>query len=227
MPSRPTRPIQPQPRVLAPRAGLVLLLLLLALLAYAGVPGVVVLVLTLLALAVTVGTHLRVHVQRCQRPRRDRAELLRTPAQVGFSLALVAPLGSLVAIVAANALSVMAGSVVGDGHLLLRLGLVVFALFPCVSIGYRCGRWWAFTGSACLGALLLLSALILGPRSSEQLGSVAFAVAVIALATATGSLQRALHRAHGNPRASARRNRPAGTTAGGAAARTAAHRLAR
>jgi hypothetical protein len=55
-------------------------------------------------------------------------------------LVAVVVIGSLVAVVLTVVLAAVAHSFVGDGSVLLKLLLAMFALGPCLSIGYRCGR---------------------------------------------------------------------------------------
>lgn len=179
------------------------LLVPVLLLARPGALGVALFAVLLLALLATVGAHLRLQPPRGHRlPPGERA-LLQTPAQVGLGLAVVVVGGSFVAIVVSIVLATFIASLAGDGNELLRVSLAVFALGPCVSIGYRCGRWWAFAGSAALAPLLGLCVLIVGPRNASGAGFVLLAVAAVALAVAAGSLRRELT----GPRA-ARRTRP-------------------
>ena len=174
------------PSITAP-AGLALLVVAV-LLADSGASGVAFFVLLLLALAGVVGVHLHAGS-------RTPPALLRTAREVGLGLAVVVVGGGMLTIVVGVALSLVAGSVVGDGALTVRMAVAVLILGPCVSIGYRCGRWWAFAGAAALAPLLLLGILVDGPRSAARLEFAAFAIAAVALATAVGSLRRALHHA--------------------------------
>ncbi len=176
-------------RAYAAPSALVLLVAAVAL-AGPGTPGVLLLVVLLLALGLTVGLHLRLEPRRGHGRPAEQRPLLRTPTQVALGVTVVVVAGSFAAIVASIVLATVAPSV-GDGSLLLRLCLVVCALGPCLSIGYRCGRWWAFLGSAGLAPLLGLCVLIVGPRSWSGLGFVVLAVTAVALAVAAGSLQRA------------------------------------
>ena len=180
-------------QVLSPHAASIplALLLLAVLLADAGSTGVAFFVLLVLALTAVVGVHLHANSRLGRRP--PPPALLRTAQEVGFGLAVVVVAGGTLTIVVALALSLVAGSVVGDGALTVRMAVAVLILGPCVSIGYRCGRWWAFAGAAVLAPLLLLGILVDGPRSAGRLEFAAFAIAAVALATAVGSLRRALH----------------------------------
>jgi hypothetical protein len=196
-----------RPRALATPSALALLVLA-ALLARAGTSAVAMFVLLLLGLLLTVGIHLRLQPPLGQGAPAGRP-LLRTPAQVGLGLAAVVVAGSLVAIVVSIVLAAFATPLVGDGSLLLRVSLAVFALGPCMSIGYRCGRWWACLGSAGLAPVFGICVLIVGPRSWSGAGFAVLAVTGVALAVAAGSLQRALAGAGVSSRArSSSRSRP-------------------
>jgi hypothetical protein len=187
MPSLPATRRRRRRSLVAP-AGLVLLVASV-LLADPSSTGIAFFALLLLALAAVVG----VHVQARSAARRPPPPaLLRTVPQVGLGLAVVVAAGGLLTVVLALALSVLAGSVVGDGALTVRAALAALILGPCVSIGYRCGRWWAFAGAAALVPLVLLAVLIYGPRSPGGLAAAAFMIAAVALATAIGSLRREL-----------------------------------
>jgi hypothetical protein len=168
------------------------LLVPVVLLARPGALGVALFAVLLLALLLTVGAHLRLQPLRGHRSPPGGPPLLQTPTQVGLGLAVVVVGGSLVAIVVSLLLSTLVKPLAGDGNGLLRVSLAVFALGPCVSIGYRCGRWWAFAGSAALAPLLGLCVLIVGPRTWSGAGFVLLAVAAVALAVAAGSLRREL-----------------------------------
>jgi hypothetical protein len=178
-----------------------------------GSTGIALFVLLLLALAAVVGVHLQT---RSATRRPPPPALLRSVPQVGFGLAAVVAAGGVLTVLVALGLSLVAGSIVGDGALTVRLAVTVLILGPCVSIGYRCGRWWAFAGAAALVPLLLLGILVDGPRSAGQVEFAAFATAAVALATAVGSLRRALyHEAHSArlPRHASTRRAPATPTA--------------
>lgn len=149
--------------------------------------------LLLLALAATVGTHLWLDRQRPRRSRPSKQpDLLRTLAEVGLGLVVVVVIGCLVAVVLTLVLSGIASRLVGDGGVLLRVLLAVFALGPCFSIGYRCGRWWSFAGGAALAPLLALCVLIVGPRSLYGFEVALLIVVAVAFAASAGSLRRAL-----------------------------------
>jgi hypothetical protein len=209
MPSLPAASFSRRRSLVAP-AGLVLLVASV-LLASAGSTGIAFFVLLLLALATVVGVHLQTR-SGARRP--PPPALLRTVPQVGFGIALVVAAGGLLTVLVALGLSVLAGSVVGDGALTVRAALGALILGPCVSIGYRCGRWWAFSGAAALVPLLLLAVLVYGPRSPGGLAGPAFAIAAIALATAIGSLRRELANAARSRRPrTARPARPPAPTA--------------
>jgi hypothetical protein len=168
------------------------LLVPVVLLARPGALGVALFAVLLLALLLTVGAHLRLQPLRGHRSPPGGPPLLQTPTQVGLGLAVVVVGGAFVAIVVSLLLSTLVKPLAGDGNGLLRVSLAVFALGPCVSIGYRCGRWWAFAGSAALAPLLGLCVLIVGPRTWGGAGFVLLAVATVALAVAAGSLRREL-----------------------------------
>jgi hypothetical protein len=162
------------------------------LLARPGTLGVVLFAVLVLALLTTVGAHLRVQPRSGRRLPPGERPLLQTPVQVGLGLVVVVVAGSLVAVVVSIVLATLVSSLAGDGNQLLRVSLAVFALGPCASIGYRCGRWWAFAGSAALAPLLGLCVLIVGPRTWSGAGFVLLAVAAVALAVSAGSLRREL-----------------------------------
>jgi hypothetical protein len=114
---------------------------------------------------------------------------LRTPGQLALAVIVVAGVGATMVIVVSVLLSVAASSLVGDGSALVRFLLVVFVLGPCVSLGIRCGRWWAFLGAAGLVPLLVFAMLVAGSVSSTGLEFAAVAVLATAFALAVGSLQ--------------------------------------
>jgi hypothetical protein len=105
---------------------------------------------------------------------------------------VVVGIGALGTVVVSFLVSAVASSLVGDGSLLIRLLLVVFAVGPCLSIGDRCGRWWAFIGSVALVPMLGFGVLVAGRGSSSDLAFLLLAVLMTAFALAAGSLQRAL-----------------------------------
>jgi hypothetical protein len=114
--------------------------------------------------------------------------MFRTPGQIALAVVVVAGGGTLTVLLVSVLLAVVASSLVGDGSALVRLLLVAFVLWPCVSLGRRCGRWWAFVGAA--GLLPLLGvALLVGGSVSSGVGFVALAVLGTASALALGSLQ--------------------------------------
>jgi hypothetical protein len=118
---------------------------------------------------------------------------LRTPGQVSLGVVIVFGIGSMTAVVVSLILAAAIPSVVGDGTWVVRLSFVAFAVAPCISLGTRCARWWAFTGAAALVPLLGFAVLVAGPGSHA--GGLAFAAEAVlatAFALAVGSLQSAL-----------------------------------
>ena len=144
----------------------------------------------LFPLAAVVTTQYRLE-RRLPAPDRVRRRALASPLDVAVALTVVVAVGSLIAIVVALLLSALL-EVGGDGRGLLRVLLAVFALAPCLTIGSRCGRWWAFTGSLLLVPVAAVCMLIVGPRSGGGLAEVLFVFAATSLLVAVGSLQRRL-----------------------------------
>jgi hypothetical protein len=167
------------------------LLLLVVMFASSGAVGVALVLLLVFALALTVGVHWLLSRSSEEALPRCRG-LLRTPGQVALAVVVVFGGGATVAVVASMLVGVAAPSVVGDGGVLVRVMLVVFALGPCLSLGQRCGRWWAFTGAAAVVPLLGFCVLVGGPRSWSGFGVVSVAVVAAAFAVAAGSLQQHL-----------------------------------
>ena len=154
-----------------------------------GATGIALLILSGLSLPLVVWLHRRVRAgQEGATPAKRRA-VLRTPGQVATAVVLVAGGGALAAAVVSVLLAVGMPSLAGDGSALVRSSLVVFVLGPCVSLGRRCGRWWAFVGSGVLVPLLGFAALVTGAGLSSGVRWTAVAVLTTALALALGSLQ--------------------------------------
>jgi hypothetical protein len=117
---------------------------------------------------------------------------LRTPVQVGVAVVVVVVAGGVAMFVVSTSLAAVAPALVGDGSLLVRLSLVVFAFAPCLSLGFRCGRWWAFSGAASLVPAVGICVLLAGPHSWSVLGLLVWLVGAAGLPLAVGSLQRGL-----------------------------------
>lgn len=114
--------------------------------------------------------------------------MLGTPIQLALAVVVVVGGGMLAVLLVSVLLAVAAPSLVGDGSALVRVLLVAFVLWPCVSLGRRCGRWWAFVGAAGLLPFLGVVALASGPTSLD-VGFVALALVATASALALGSLR--------------------------------------
>lgn len=169
--------------------GTLLLLLILALLPTDGIL-VETAVLLFLPLAAAVVTQYRLE-KRLPAAERARRPALASPLDVAVALTVVVAIGSLVAVVAALLLSAIV-KVGGDGRGLLRVLLAAFALAPCLTIGARCGRWWAFSGSLLLVPVVGVCVLIVGPRSGAGAAEILFVFAATSLMVAVGSLRRRL-----------------------------------
>jgi hypothetical protein len=117
---------------------------------------------------------------------------LRTPVQVGVAVLVVVVAGGVAMFVVSTSLAAVAPALVGDGSLLVRLSLVVFAFAPCLSLGFRCGRWWAFSGAASLVPAVGICVVLAGPHSWSALGLLVWIVGATGLPLAVGSLQRRL-----------------------------------
>lgn len=167
------------------------LLLFVVTFAGLGAVGVAFVLLLVFALALTVGVHWLLSRSSEEALPKYRA-LVRTPGEVAVAVVVVFGGGATVAVVTSMLVGVAVPSLVGDGGVLVRVMLVVFALGPCLSLGQRCGRWWAFMGAAALAPLLGFCALVAGPRSWTGVGFVGVAVVAVAFAVAAGSLQQQL-----------------------------------
>lgn len=151
----------------------------------------------LVPLAAAVVAHYRLE-KRVPVSGRATRPALASLLDVAVALTVVVAVGSLVAVMSALLISAFV-KVGGDGRGLLRVLLAVFALAPCLSIGARCGRWWAFAGSVPLVPVTAVCVLIVGPRSGRGMVEILFVFAATALMVAVGSLQRRLRfvAAHG------------------------------
>jgi hypothetical protein len=116
----------------------------------------------------------------------------RSPIELMLTVGLVVGLGGVVAVLAAMFSAAAASSSVGDGSSLVGSLLVVFVLAPCLAVGHRCGRWWAFFGAAVLVPMLGFCLLLAGRHSASSVGFVVAAVLATAFALAAGSFQREL-----------------------------------
>jgi hypothetical protein len=167
-------------------AALGLLLLIVALGGRAA--GTLLFVFFAASLPVAVAAHRRRRRSSGRARAARRGPAFRTPAQIALAVFAVAGGGALAVVVVSLLLAVAAPPVVGDGSRLVRLLLVAFVLGPCVSLGRRCGRWWAFVGAAGLLPLLAFAMLVDGAVSSGS-GLSSLAVLGVACALALGSLQ--------------------------------------
>ncbi len=186
--------------------GTLLLLLLLAL-----VPAgmLVAVTSTLLLLPTVVLTHYRLEAGSSASSSR-RPPALPSPLAVALALTIVVVIGSLFAITLALLLTAIL-KLGGDGRPLLETLLAIFALLPCLSIGARCGRWWAFSGSLILIPVAATCVLVVGQGFSPGLLQILLVVGLTGLLVAVGSLQRRLNvLAHASRIRTARRpSRPA------------------
>jgi hypothetical protein len=186
--------------------GTLLVLLLLALVPTGGMLiGTTVALLALLTAVVV--THFRFEAS-LPAARTTKPPALASPLSVAVALTVVVVIGSLAAIAVAVLLSAVV-KLGGDGRGLLRILLAIFALLPCLSIGARCGRWWAFSGSLLLVPMAGFCLLIVGPRTGHGAAEVLFVFAATGLVVAVGSLQRRLQAAARSRRSQA--PRPAGS----------------
>jgi hypothetical protein len=169
------------------RLGSVAVLVLLLVVAGAGgrFAGALLFVLFALSLPAAVVLHRRIAGTRSRG--RDLPPILRTPGQVATAVVLVAGAGAVAVVLVSILLSFLASPLVGDGSAVVRVLLVAFVLAPCVSVGRRCGRWWAFAGAA--GLVPLLGFATLAGGASGDSGLVALAVLGAASALAFGSLR--------------------------------------
>jgi hypothetical protein len=151
--------------------------------------GVLLLVLVALALPVVIGLHLRLRRPRRQAIASDRPLTLRTPGQVGLAVFVVASGGALTVVVVSLLAAAAVSSLVGDGSVLVRALLVVCVLGPCMSLGMKCGRWWAFVGAAGIVPLLGFAMLAAGSISTSDVEFLLVAMLTTAFALALGSLQ--------------------------------------
>jgi hypothetical protein len=169
-----------------------LALSLLALLFAGSTPaGLMVVVLLVLGLILVVFAHRRL-------PRRARKpgewSSLRTPRQVGMAVLVAAVFGGAIGVLVSIMFAAVASSLAGDGSLLIRLCVGVFALVPCIAVGSRCGQWWAFLGASALIPILALCVLLSNGPAERRFGLAFLSVVSIAFAVAAGSLNRELAR---------------------------------
>jgi hypothetical protein len=164
---------------------------LLALIAAVGGRATAALLFVLFAvlLPAIVVMHWRLLRAKGRRRTAPRALMFRSPIQLALAVVLVASGGTLTVVLVSVLLAVAASAIVGDGSTLVRLLLVSFVLWPCVALGRRCGRWWAFVGAAGLVPLLGFAMLVAGPGASTGAGFLVVAVLGTASALALGSLQ--------------------------------------
>lgn len=132
-----------------------------------------------------------VRIQWSVRAETRHPAVLRTPTQLALGVCLVVAGGGLLAVLVALALSAVAPAFVGDGNLVIRLLLALFAIGPCMSIGFRFGRWWTFLGALTLIPLVGF-AMLVGSGASSGLGLSAVAVSASAFALAAGALNAQL-----------------------------------
>ena len=178
-------------RLLLPSS--LVLLLLAVLFAGRSPAGLMVVALLVLGLTLVVFAHRR--LQRGGYREAGERSLLRTPGQVALAVLVAVVFGGVIAVLASIVLAAIASRLAGDGSLLVRLCMGVFVLAPCMAVGSRCGRWWAFLGAAGLIPILALSVLLSGGRAESGLGLAVVGVVSVALAVATGSLNQQLARA--------------------------------
>ncbi len=148
--------------------------------------------LLMLALSSTVGLHRVVCGSATTTVCLAGPRRLRTPGQVAAAVVVAVGAGAVLAVVLSMVLAAVASPVVGDGSLLVRLLLVVCVLGPCISIGSRCGHWWAFVGAASVVPILGWSMLVAGPRSRNGVEFIAAVAIATAFALSAGSLRSQL-----------------------------------
>jgi hypothetical protein len=167
---------------------------LLIVAAFAGLnpAGLVVVALLVLALARVVLTHRSLRHSRGSSSARGERPLLRTPGQVALAVAMVVVFGAAAAALTSIVLGAVASPLVGDGSLLVRLCVGVFAFAGCMAVGSRCGQWWAFLGATGLIPLFVLSVAVSGGRTGSGAGLAVVSIVSVAFAVATGSLNQQL-----------------------------------
>lgn len=167
------------------------LLSLVGLLVAGGAVGAVLLLVLASALGVVVGLHRRACRETRGVARRAGYRVLRRPGQLLLAVFVVVGGGALFAVVASMLVAAVVSPLVGDGSVVVRLSLVVFALGPCLSLGRRCGEWWAFLGAG--GVLPLVGfALLVDGALSTGFGFMVVAALTTAFALAVGSLRAVL-----------------------------------
>lgn len=154
--------------------------------------GMAVVVLLALGLAIMVLAHRRLWRSLGGDGKMSDRSLLRTPGQVALAVLMSVVFGGATAVLASIVLAAATSSLAGDGNLLVRFCMGLFVLTPCIAVGSRCGRWWAFLGSAGLVPVLALSVLVSGAPARSGIGLGIVAVLCVAFAVATGSLEHRL-----------------------------------
>ena len=167
-------------------------LLIVAVFAGVSTVGLMVLVLLVLAFALVVLVHRSLRRSRGGSGAVEERPLLRTPGQVAIAVAVVVVFGALAGAQASIMLAVVAPSLAGDGSVLVRLCVGVFAFVGCMAVGSRCGQWWAFLGAIGLVPLLGLSVLVSSGRADSGARLAVVSVVSVAFAVATGSLNQEL-----------------------------------
>jgi hypothetical protein len=166
---------------------------LLIVIAFAGsnTAGLLMVLLLAFALMLVVLAHRSLRRSRGNSSARGDRPLLRTPGQVTLAVAILVVLGCAAGALTSIALGTVASSLVGDGNLLVRLCVGVFAFAGGMVVGSRCGQWWAFLGATGLIPLFALSVLISG-RAESGIGLAVVSILSVAFAVATGSLNQQL-----------------------------------
>lgn len=167
-------------------------LLVVVLFASAGPIGLAVVMLLSLGLVIVVRAHRRLPRSPGGDGDTSDRSLLRTPGQVALAVLMSVVFGGVAAVFASVAIATATSSLAGDGNEVVRLCMGLFVLIPCIAVGSRCGRWWAFCGASGLVPVLVLSILVSGSRSGSGLGLGIVAVLCVAFAVATGSLEHRL-----------------------------------
>jgi hypothetical protein len=167
-------------------------LLVVVLFASASPMGLAVVMLLSLGLAIVVRAHRRLRRSPGGDGVMSDRSLLRTPSQVALAVLMSVVFGGFAAVFASIAIAAATSSLAGDGNEVVRLCMGLFVLIPCIAVGSRCGRWWAFLGAAGLVPVLALSVLASGGPAERGLGLGIVAVLCVAFAVATGSLEHRL-----------------------------------
>lgn len=154
-----------------------------------GSAGTLLFVLFAAALPAVVLVHRRLLRSGRHRQAASVRPTIRTPARLALAVVVVTCVGALAVVLVSVLLAVVASALVADGSGLVRVLLVAFVLGPCLSLGRRCGRWWAFAGAAGLVPLLAFVLLVGGYASSSGIGAAALFLLGTSCALALGSLQ--------------------------------------